>query len=32
MKKYLYSLVLSAVMCGNALFAQSVDQGKKFLL
>jgi tetratricopeptide (TPR) repeat protein len=30
MKKYLYSLVLSAVMCGNALFAQSVDQGKKF--
>lgn len=30
MKKYLYSLVLAAVMCGNALFAQSVDQGKKF--
>ncbi|MBZ5859477.1 tetratricopeptide repeat protein [Flavihumibacter profundi] len=30
MKKYLYSLVLAAVMCGNSLFAQSVDQGKKF--
>ncbi|HEY8398292.1 MAG TPA: tetratricopeptide repeat protein, partial [Flavihumibacter sp.] len=30
MKKYLYSLVLAAVVCGNSLFAQSVDQGKKF--
>ncbi|WP_290789403.1 tetratricopeptide repeat protein [Flavihumibacter sp. UBA7668] len=30
MKKYLYSLVVAAVMCSNALFAQSVDQGKKF--
>lgn len=31
MKKYLYSLVLAALTCGNALFAQSVDEGKKFL-
>lgn len=30
MKKYLYSLVLAAVMFGNSLFAQSVEQGKKF--
>lgn len=30
MKKYLYSLVLAAVLGGNALYAQSVDQGKKF--
>ncbi|ULQ50792.1 tetratricopeptide repeat protein [Flavihumibacter fluvii] len=30
MKKYLYSLVLGAVICGNSLFAQSVEQGKKF--
>lgn len=30
MKKYLYSLVLASVMFGNSLFAQSVDQGKKF--
>lgn len=30
MKKYLYSLAIAAVMCGNSLFAQSVDQGKKF--
>ena len=29
MKKYLYSLVLAAVMCGSSLFAQNVDQGKK---
>jgi Flp pilus assembly protein TadD len=29
MKKYLYSLVLAAVMCGGSLSAQNVDQGKK---
>lgn len=30
MKKSFYSLVIAAVMCGSSLFAQSVDQGKKF--
>lgn len=30
MKKYLYSLVLAAVTCASSVFAQNVDQGKKF--
>ena len=30
MKKSFYGLVLATVMCAGSLFAQSVDQGKKF--
>lgn len=30
MKKYLYSLVFATVLCASSVFAQNVDQGKKF--